>query len=679
MQSVRHPFRLLPVAAGALLLAACASGGSAGSPAAVSTGPAAAVPPGGNPVWPEPVTVHSRNGKLDVVMNVVMATLAVPGDGVQQLRAWQLVSANGVSYADSANATAFPGPTFRVQPGDSVRILLNNQLPAGNSNEECATYPAVTSGVDHFQDCFHGYNWTNIHYHGFHVTPDSVGDDVLLMIAPDSSYQYSFVIPHNQSPGTHWYHPHKHGSVAVQVSNGMSGAFIVEGGPLDALADSLGMAERLIAIQKVDSALNLTDGDGGRTLVNGADLPVLTMRVNEVQRWRIVNENITKTTNYQVGFINQGGTEEPTLFDVARDGVQYAPANYDTAQSDTLLLMAPGNRLDVFVRAPPTPGLHLLSVTSVANTGNRQPRFQAERATSAPSDTLFHVYVVDDGTPVNTVLPAALPTPPPFLANLPGTMNPAAILADTANLPVVVFADSNFTYRKPTRIPPAFFLGTNDNFHMQFNSDSVYTPETAAGTQRQMKLDSVQTWKVVNASMATNHPFHIHINPFQVIDVFYPRGSADPNAALYAQLDSAAQQRGAPVWLDVIALPQPNIRITATDTTIVGSDTTVRVTSADTIAVGYVLIRQAYEPLLNADGSVCQECGPATGKFVMHCHILGHEERGMMQVIEIVPSSGSSSAAGSGAGGHAGHGSGHVHGSGSGGGGAGDGGGGHRH
>ncbi|HEV7488600.1 MAG TPA: hypothetical protein VGQ65_23240, partial [Thermoanaerobaculia bacterium] len=32
-----------------------------------------------------------------------------------------------------------------------------------------------------------------------------------------------------QSPGTHWYHAHKHGSTAIDVSNGMSGAFIIEG------------------------------------------------------------------------------------------------------------------------------------------------------------------------------------------------------------------------------------------------------------------------------------------------------------------------------------------------------------------------------------------------------------------------------------------------------------------
>ena len=31
-----------------------------------------------------------------------------------------------------------------------------------------------------------------------------------------------------QAPGTMWYHAHKHGSTAIDVSNGMVGAFIIE-------------------------------------------------------------------------------------------------------------------------------------------------------------------------------------------------------------------------------------------------------------------------------------------------------------------------------------------------------------------------------------------------------------------------------------------------------------------
>ena len=58
------------------------------------------------------------------------------------------------------------------------------------------------------------------------------------------AYPYCFALPEyksrpgrrragtprmGQSPGTHWYHAHKHGSTAINVGNGMAGAFIIEG------------------------------------------------------------------------------------------------------------------------------------------------------------------------------------------------------------------------------------------------------------------------------------------------------------------------------------------------------------------------------------------------------------------------------------------------------------------
>jgi hypothetical protein len=46
-----------------------------------------------------------------------------------------------------------------------------------------------------------------------------------------------------------------------------------------------------------------------------------------------------------------------------------------------------------------------------------------------------------------------------------------------------------------------------------------------------------------------------------------------------------------------------------------------------------VVITQKYDDFQGCtDGS----CGPPNGYFVMHCHILGHEERGMMQVLQVV-------------------------------------------
>ena len=599
----------------------------------------------------EPFEIASVSGKLVVTLAAVFRNLNVPGQGTLTLRTYQVLAANGTNYADSTRF-GFPGPTLRVSRGDTVNLTLVNHLFPLESNTACAAYGASVDSVDVMQDCLHGSNWTNIHFHGMHVTPDTMGDDVLLLIPPDSSHTYNFVIPWNQSPGTHWYHPHKHGSVAIQVMNGMTGALIVQGSGLDSLAAEYNMREHLLAFQQIMESPNLVTRNFAPqvTLTNGQLRPVIRMAPGEVQRWRLVDENFNKTSGFQIQFSDTTGTA-PTLYDVARDGVTYANVNYapqGTPVPDQTLLMSPGNRLDVFVQAPQTPGLFRLDIDRIQhdrpNDGTRNAELRdnqdpltgrvAELAAAAGTaqDTNFVFFVqVDASIPHNgSALPDTLPTPPFFLENLPGPLHPDSI--DVSSLPTIVFADSGFgpqTVENPTR----FFLGTRQNPWMKFNAEVVYTPVSWTGAARPMILDSMQTWLVANYSPATNHPFHIHINPFQVISVFQPN-ETDPNAALYAELNAAAGTNHSPIWLDVLPLPLPYINPVVTS-----SGDTVRI---DTVP-GFAIIRQAYAPLLNADRSTCTGCGPAYGQFVMHCHILGHEERGMMQVIEILPFAGAAS------------------------------------
>jgi FtsP/CotA-like multicopper oxidase with cupredoxin domain len=541
----------------------------------------------------QPVVVRSVGGVLNATLAVVMDTLPVPVDSVRSvnwpLRSYQLWSVNNVPLADSVSA--YPGPTFMVQPGDSIALKLVNNLGPSDNNV-CLSYSGTQgpTPVDTFPDCFHGNNWTNIHYHGFHVTPDSLGDDVLLQIQPKTSFQYAFTIPNNQSTGTHWYHPHKHGSVAVQVLNGMAGAFLITGGPLDSLTNRLGMKDLVVAVQQIDTMVNLAATNAIKpNLVNGQYRPTIRMYPGEVQRWRLVNENVKPTKQFEVGFVDVANVSEPSMYDVARDGVQYDPANYSISQPDTTLLTAPGNRLDVFVKAPQTLGRHLFRAIPV---GNQDPRvlprtFARLRAAQvAPADTLFYVEVVPaTTTPYNTTLPSTLPALPGFLANL----TPAN---DTV---VVVFTDS--TAQAPTR----FYLGSNGRPYDRFNPDSVFIPTNASGDSLPMLLSQTQTWKIVNRSeQQINHPFHIHINPFQVNQITAPF-SGDPMQAFFAQLNAASSNK--PIWLDVLPLPAPTVNGT------------------QIVQEGVAIITQQYKDY--------------TGEFVMHCHILGHEERGMMQALEI--------------------------------------------
>jgi FtsP/CotA-like multicopper oxidase with cupredoxin domain len=552
------------------------------------------------PLLGEPTVVTSVNRLLDAELTVIDTTLNVPSVGNVPLRAYKLTAVNGVPVSDPAD---FPGPTFRFAPGDSVRIRLVNRLPDdGTDPHECIAY--TTHPQDVAPNCFHGSNYTNIHYHGMHVTPDGTGDNVLIEIGPDSTWQFAFRVPMNQSPGTHWYHPHKHGSVALQVTNGMAGSLIVYGGGLDSLTRASNIRDRLIAVQQVDSALNLVipGKNHGTMLVNGQSNPTVILRPNEVQRWRLVNENVSISTTYQLLFAPVAGRQVPTLFDIARDGVQYAPANYDPGTPDTFLSVAPGNRLDMFVQAPRDTGTFELRavVTSRPQARNELP-FAGARAQGV-AQPLLTVRVVNDGAPVQTQLPRALPPLPAFLQNL-------TTPADTSLR--LVFSDSGAKGGQG----PSFWLGRADNPRMKFNPDSAFV---------RLPLGQTQMWRVSNRTPnALNHPFHIHINPFQVLRVVYPDSVKDGNVAFYRNVNQAAAN-GNPYWMDTFPLPLSN-----------GS------------AEGYIVIRQKYEDF--------------AGSFVMHCHILGHEERGMMQLIRIVGPGGMMGSAGTGVGDGGSHGPGVHH------------------
>ncbi|HMB89452.1 MAG TPA: multicopper oxidase domain-containing protein [Rhodothermales bacterium] len=554
----------------------------------------------------DPLSIHSVNGLLDITMEVVFDTFQVPQSSgspkAESLRVYKLIEANGVSYADSANAVGFPGPTLRAQPGDSVRILLINTLKNTAENQlPCQQYPASDSLFDVAPNCFHGPENTNIHYHGFHVTPSGSGDNVLLKIKPagtDSTsiydrigqFQYAFHIPENQSPGTHWYHPHKHGSVALQVMNGMAGAFIVEGGGLDSLTAANNIRERVLVVQQIDQNLNLIGGTQGRvTLINGQASPIIEVNAGAVERWRIVNATVQASNMYKFVFQDNEGTE-PSFYPIARDGVQFAPANYNPNKPDTLLV-APGNRLDVFVQAPTETGLEELEALITSHLLPEAMLAQMQAAQLNDPFLRMHILEPPD-TPYATSLPPALPNLPAFLGNLSPTPG------DTSAF--IVFSEELTSPSGTSKTnPPNFFLGKLDNPQMKYSND-------VANPFLRMPLGATQTWKVINYSATVgggiNHPFHIHINPFQVAEVVAPRGAADPNWDLYQELNAAADA-GYPIWLDTIALPLAD-------------------KSDPTGNPGYVVIRQRYDNF--------------TGAFVMHCHILGHEERGMMQLLEIV-------------------------------------------
>jgi suppressor of ftsI len=91
----------------------------------------------------------------------------------------------------------------------------------------------------------------NLHFHGLDVSPAISEDDITTMLAaPSQTLHYRLHIPLTQQPGLYWYHPHSHGEAYWQITSGMSGAIIVEGlnGAVPALR---GLTERLLILRDV--------------------------------------------------------------------------------------------------------------------------------------------------------------------------------------------------------------------------------------------------------------------------------------------------------------------------------------------------------------------------------------------------------------------------------------------
>jgi len=188
-----------------------------------------------------------------------------------------------------------PGPELRVTEGDTVRVIVKNEL--------------VES--------------TAVHFHGVIVPNKMDGVPFVTQppIKPGQSFTYEFVA---RNPGSHMYHSH-HNSTK-QVGKGLLGAFIIE--PKDKSKDPA---------FDIEHTLILNDQLGGFT-INGKGFPAtsaLTAKLGQKLRIRYMNEGLMIHPMHLHGL--------PQLV-FAKDGWNL-PQPY---MCDTLNV-APGERWDVIV------------------------------------------------------------------------------------------------------------------------------------------------------------------------------------------------------------------------------------------------------------------------------------------------------------------------------------------
>jgi FtsP/CotA-like multicopper oxidase with cupredoxin domain len=187
---------------------------------------------------PEPEDLRSQNGVLKIDLTVRNYT-----------------DLNGAIRYCYLTADGSESPTLRLSAGDLLILNLKNDLKdpehaAGPTNHhhsvaEKSTNPCASASM--------AITSTNLHFHGLTVPAICHQDDVLkTSLQPgDPPFEYRFYIPANEPPGLYWYHPHIHGFSKVQVLGGLSGAVIIEGIER-ANKEVAGLPERVLIIRDQD-------------------------------------------------------------------------------------------------------------------------------------------------------------------------------------------------------------------------------------------------------------------------------------------------------------------------------------------------------------------------------------------------------------------------------------------
>ena len=541
-------------------------------------------------------------------------------------------------------------PLIVAAPGETVRIALNNRLP---SDASCA-------GGELHINIPHCFNGTNLHSHGLWVNPSGNGDNVLLSINPGVAFQYEYNIPGDHPAGTFWYHTHRHGSTALQVSSGMAGALVIRGnrfptatanGDLDTLL--AGISEQVLVLQQIqyyclkdpaqpDTGANETydcptdqagriesydafgpgswPASGRFTTINGETLPIFAIRQGEIQRWRMIHGGVRDTIALQFKRMKPGARPEQPLAAaqmsnwvkqncigdpipyqlVAADGLTMA-----AAQQTGLATFQPGYRFDALVAFPEARDYCAIDVES--------PESGSVGSDDVPHRLLGTVRAAS-GTATGTDLRGYVQRA--LVERAERLMPPdsrAAVVADLRNglrlarfVPHPDVGPDELTGSQQL----TFFIDTStQSTRFEVGSqDYAPRPYDPNRIDRQLSLGGVEEWTL--ESQFVSHPFHIHVNPFQIVSILDPNGK---DVSAPGAVDDIAGKPGDPqypglkgVWKDTLwvksLLPQ----------SAVGKNG----------GVYTITVRTRYQRYI--------------GEFVLHCHILDHEDQGMMQNVAIV-------------------------------------------
>jgi FtsP/CotA-like multicopper oxidase with cupredoxin domain len=520
-----------------------------GAPAQTNSnfgGPCPRLAPGS--IVPAPPSLFSSNGQLTV--NLSYNSMPDP---------------NGNTRYCFTTPNGSESPTLHVNPGDTLTVIVKNNLPAPTS---AASMAPTTNASTVCGAATQNASSVNVHYHGTNTSPTCGSDEVIhTLINSGQTFTYNVVFPSNEPPGLYWYHPHVHGLAEVAVLGGASGAIVVEGiqNVQPAVA---GLPERIFVVR--DQLLPVGDppesAPGGP--VPGWDLSVnyvpilypnyvpgnIQMKPSAKEFWRVSNSCADTILDLEVVF---NGVPQ-TIQIVGMDGV---PTNsQDGTQPGMLVpatdvLLPPASRVEFIVTGPAANVQSAALQTLFVQTG--------PLGDNDPQRPLFTI------TP-NPFAPEPSPVPP---------VNGSGGGQRFAGLATAPITAHRTLYFSEDNAAAQFFITVQGQTPTLFSPNNPPAIVTTQG--------SVEQWTIQNQS-GENHEFHLHQTHFLLM------------ARNGIPVPPEQQQ-----YLDMVQVPfNPN------------TDPTVNPPSV-TVLVDFR--------------------GPDIGDFVYHCHILGHEDAGMMAIIRVLP------------------------------------------
>jgi FtsP/CotA-like multicopper oxidase with cupredoxin domain len=514
----------------------------------------------------DPPVLQSQNGVLEVTMGFRTVT---DSQGLQR-------------YCYVTN-TGLEAPTLVVNPGDTLIIHFQNNLPAASASSASDNMAGMKmtlsndAGTSSNSACngTMGTNVTNIHFHGTNIAPVCGQDEVIhTLVQPGQSFDYNVKIPVDEPPGLYWYHPHPHGISEGQVQGGATGALIVEG-LQNVFPPLVGMTEHTFVIR--DQNLPASEA-------NDSNIPAWDLSLNYVpvtypnytpaviqtdpgkqELWRVVNTAADTILNLQ--YVVNGTPQSMQVY--AIDGYPVSSGSV----SETSIQMGPGARAE-FVVTTPNVGDQAQLVTQYQNTG---PDGDYD-PTRPIANIVSQNGVEESATPGASVvrrMPSQVVAPRSAtlyggLANLTPTAHRNLYFSEVLENPANPNSPTSFYITEEGQTPALFTMGQDPNIIVH------------AGT--------VEDWTVENRAQE-DHIFHIHQLHFQVMAI---DGQPVNDPALRDTVD-------VPFWSGTGPYPSVTVRMDFSDPSVIGN-------------------------------------------FVYHCHILEHEDGGMMGEIQVLPPGSAASA-----------------------------------